>query len=265
MKDSIIFGYALPIFKFLVVLVLGLIFVNLVSRFVKKRMESSKIPLMVRGSLKNLITLFLYVALFITLASMLGVPTTTFIAIFSTVSLAIGFALKENLSNFASGLIILVLRPLEIGDFVEPEGCSFVGTVVEIQLFYSTLHTADNKKIIVPNNELINNPLINHSALGFRRLDISLGLSKETDFENAKKLVLAYLKTKKEVINDNQRNTLIGIKNSNDLGYVLDIKVWCKWEDYLELNYTLQENIKVQLESKGIILSAPYREYKIVK
>ncbi|MCF8058310.1 MAG: mechanosensitive ion channel [Bacteriovoracaceae bacterium] len=265
MKESFYKSSILPIIIEKLPLLLGTIFIFFVgwilinitvnilkSTLVKKGADKTLTPFL--GSLTNSL---LKVALIISLAGMVGIKTTSFVAILGAAGLAIGLALRDSLSNFAGGVIILIFRPFKVGDLVESG--SITGTVKEIQIFSTILTTGDNKTIVLPNSILANGAIINYTTQLNRRVDIVFGISYEDDFEVAKSLISDFISIDERVLKDPAPFVRVSALGASSVDITL--RAWVKKEDYWAVYHDSLEGIKKEFDKSGI--SFPYPQSEI--
>ncbi|MDZ7775244.1 MAG: mechanosensitive ion channel [Bacteroidales bacterium] len=184
----------------ILLLVAGLWVIGIITRSVARLMEKRDLNPSLRPFMKSLLNVTLKILLVITVMSMIGIQMTSFIAILAAGGLAIGMALSGTLQNFAGGVIILVLKPFKVGDYITADGHS--GTVNEIQVFYTILKTVDNKTIILPNSSVSNNSLINFSVEPTRRVDLEFGIGYGDDIDKAREVLWAIIKSDDRVFED---------------------------------------------------------------
>ena len=238
------------------VLILGWVAINVIvnivkGSLVKKGADATLIPFL--GSLTNSL---LKVALIISLLGMVGVKTTSFVAILGTIGLAVGFALRDSLSNFAGGVLVLIFRPVRVGDFVEAGGVS--GTVKEIQIFSTILTTTDNKTIILPNGIIANGTVTNFSTQSTRRVEWIFGIDYGDDFEKAKTLIRELLEKDERVLADPAPFVRVGALGASSVD--ITARVWVKKEDYWPIFHDTIEAVKIKFDSEGISFPFPQRE-----
>jgi small conductance mechanosensitive channel len=179
------------------------------------------------------------VALVISALSIIGIEMTSFVAILGAAGLAVGMALSGTLQNFAGGVIILLLRPFKVGDFVEASG--YTGTVDEIQIFHTTLKTPDNKTVILPNGPLASGSLINYSTEPTRRVDFTFGIAYGDDADNARSVLLTLIKADSRIMTDPEPNVFVGALADSAVN--LSVRVWVRSEDYWPVFFDLTEKV----------------------
>ncbi len=240
----------------ILVLMIGFAIVNMVIRTLDKTLTRGKIDMSLHSFIKSISSFTLKALIAIIAATMIGIPPTTFIAVLSAAGLAIGLALRDSLANFAGGVLILVFRPFNVGDFIDISGYS--GTVKEIQLLYTALNTPDNRRITIPNGELANGKITNYSVEQNRRLDLVFGVSYDDDIVKVKQALTSVVAGHSQSFKDPE--PVIRVTAYEDSSVKLTIKVWCKREDYWNLYYDLQEQIKAEFDKEGITIPFPQRE-----
>lgn len=195
-------------------ILIALIVYFIASRLIKwvlklttKALNKGKIEPIVVKFIYSIIKVGLYVLLFIAIVSILGIPTTTFVTLFGTVTLSVGLALQGSLANFAGGVLILIFKPFKVGDYIV--ACGDEGTVVGIDVFYTKLATVDNKMIVIPNGTLANSSVKNVSAMDIRRVDVQVGISYESDITAAKKVLMGIIDKNDNILRDKPVNVFV--------------------------------------------------------
>ena len=211
--------------------------------------------------LLSLIRAVLYILVVITIASMVGIETTSFVAVLGAASLAVGFALQGSLSNFAGGILILLLKPFGVGDYIESTGHN--GTVEEIQIFYTILNTPDNKKVIIPNSDLSNSSVVNYSANDNRRVDFEFDVSYDSDINVVRNILKRVADEDSRVLKDVEPQ--IQVSQYADSGYVVIFRVWSKKEDYWPLYWGIMEKVMLEFDKENIEIPYPKSEVTILK
>ncbi|MEN6307472.1 MAG: mechanosensitive ion channel domain-containing protein, partial [Anaerohalosphaeraceae bacterium] len=191
--------------------------------------------------------------------SRLGVETTSLVAIIGAAGLAVGLALQGSLSNFAAGVLLIIFKPFRVGDFVEVAGAK--GTVQEIQIFNTVLHSPDNVRIIVPNSQVTGANIINYTANDKRRVDLVIGISYDDDIAKAKQVITSVLLSDKRVIREPE--PVVAVLGLGDSSVNIAVRPWVKADDYWPTYFDLTENIKVSLEQNGLSIPFPQRDIHI--
>ncbi len=238
------------------VLLVGLWVVARVVNLMGAGMERANTEPTLARFLKNLVSMGFKALLFISVASMVGIETTSFIAILGAAGLAIGLALQGTLANFAGGVLVLLFRPFKVGDFVEAQGVT--GTVQSIQIFSTVINTGDNKRIIVPNGAISNGIITNYSAEPKRRVDLVFGIGYGDDIGRAK-AIIAELAGRDERIHADPA-PFIAVSNLGESSVDLTVRVWVDVDNYWGVNFSLIENVKLAFDDAGISIPFPQRD-----
>lgn len=241
----------------LVILLVGLMLVKIIMRIVTAALNKSGINPSVRLFLKSLVKVMLYFVLIIIVAGNLGINTNSLIAVLGAAGLAVSLALKDSLSNLASGILLLVSHPFNVGEFVEISGSG--GTVSEIGLIYTRLNTLDNSRLYIPNSRVLASDIRNFSAEDKRRLDIVFKVSRDADIDAAKKAVYDVLENSPGA--HKEPAPVISINSVADDSVEIVLKVWVDNANYWELNYYLHEFVKKRFDERGIEI--PYKTIQI--
>lgn len=232
----------------LVVLWIGLKLIKVLVKGIKKIMKRRSVDESLQDFLCSLVDIALKVLLIITVMGMIGIQMTSFIAVIGAAGLAVGMALQGTLQNFAGGVIILLMRPYRVGDYIEQGGIA--GTVSHIQIFNTTLTTPDNKIIIVPNTELATKTLINYSTSETRRVDIKVGIAYGESIENARNIMLEIAKNYPAVLADPA--AMVCVANLGESAINLELRVWVKQEHYWDTLSELHQIVYEKFQTKGI-------------
>ena len=237
----------------LLILIIGFKLVKILEKSLKKEHKLSKIDPSVKTFVISITTIALKVLLFIIAASIIGIPTTSFITILGSAGVAIGLALQGGLSNLAGGLMILLYKPFKIGDYIESNGKE--GNVTSITMFYTSLTTLDNKVVQIPNGTLSNNTIVNYSAYPERRLDLQFNVSYDTKIDKVKKVINEVIDKSEYALKD--RNNIIRLCKHSDSSLTYAVYVWIKKEDYWNAYFELNENIKEAFDKNNIEIPYP--------
>lgn len=248
--------YAPKVVGAIVVLVLGLWVIAIIRRFLDKTMKKRKLDAALRHFLTSFLSVSLKILLVITVISMLGVATTSFIAVLAAAGFAVGLALQGSLSNFAGGVLILITKPFRIGDFIEAQG--FMGTVNKIEILVTTLKTPDNKTIIIPNGALSNGSITNFSTEKTRRVDMTFGIGYSDSIDVAKKILETLIKKDKRVLKDPAHQ--IVVSKLNDSSVDISVRAWVDAADYWGLFFDMQKIVKEEFDKNGISIPFPQRD-----
>jgi len=232
--------------------------INVVFKKLNKKLTEKKVDTTIRETAVGFGRKGLKLLILIVIVTYLGVEMSSIVALITSIGITVGLALQGSLSNFAGGVIILVMRPFRIGDFVEFGGDS--GTVEKIQLFYTTLRTADNKVIIVPNSTASSTTITNYSMKDTRRVDMVFSIAYENDFRKAKRIINKAVENHMDMIlSDPAPFVNIGAHGASSID--IYCRVWVKSADYWTLKFAMLEEIKLEFDRNGIII--PYNQVDV--
>ncbi|MCP5161279.1 MAG: mechanosensitive ion channel [Hahellaceae bacterium] len=248
-------AYAPQLLLAIATLIIGLWLINKVLGTLETRMHS-KVDATLFKFVNSLASIGLKTLLLISVASMVGVETTSFIAVLGAAGLAVGLALQGSLSNFAGGVLILIFKPFKVGDVIEAAG--YIGAVKEIQIFVTVLTTPDNRRVIIPNGVLSNNSLINITAEPTRRVDMLFGISYGDDMKKAKAVLEQVTSEDARVLKDQDKT--IAVHSLGDSSVNLVCRVWVKKEDYWGVYFDTHEKVKEAFDTAGITIPFPQQD-----
>ena len=256
-QDSIpeLITFGLKVLAALVAFFVGRLVIRWIRKIVRRSFERSGADKGVEQFVDSLLKYGLYALLVFSLISSLGFDTTSVAAVLASGGVAIGLALQGSLSNFAGGVLILLLKPFVVGDYIIEDSNGKEGTVKEIQIFYTKLSTIDNKTIVIPNGMLTNNSITNATAKDERQLDLRVGISYDADIRQAKSVIENLLIKDECIIKNEQINVFV--HELADSAVVLGIRAWVKNEEYWETRWRLLEEIKILLDENGIEIQYP--------
>lgn len=240
-------------------IVIGMKIVSMVMKLVKKSFDKSKLEVSVAGFLLSVIRVLGYILVFITAATIVGVEVTSFVTILGTASMAIGLALQGALSNLAGGVLILILKPFSVGDYIVENNNNMEGTVVAIDIFYTRLLTYDNKLVVIPNGILTNNSLVNVTNEVNRKMEVKIAIAYDSDIKKAKDLVYELLGADKRILTSEPKDVFID--SFAESGMILGIRAWVKTEEYWNTLWDLRENLKELFDANGIEI--PYNRLDV--
>lgn len=245
----------------LIVLVLGFRIIAWLEKKLKKEYSFSKLDKTAKSFIVSFIVISLKILLIFVVLTIVGVPAASLITVIGSCAVAIGLALQGGLSNIAGGLMILIFKPFQVGDYIKANDLE--GTVKSITMFYTTITTADNKVIQLPNGNLTASNIINYNANSTRRVDLEVCVSYDSDIEVVKK-ILSNIIDKNEKILKDDRNLIRLIKHdSSSLNFT--IRSWVKTEDYWDVYFDLMENIKKSFDENCIKIPFPQMDVHIAK
>lgn len=242
-----------------IVLFVGLQVIRLVRRLVEKSLARTNADKGVAQFLDSLIRIGLTGLLVLMIATSFGLDAASVVAMLGSIGVAFALALQGSLANCAGGVLILLLKPFVVGDYIIEGAGGREGTVIEIQLFYTKLRTAEDVIITLPNGALANNSIVNYSTTSTRRLDVSVGIAYEADLQKAKMKLTEMLAKDEKLLHD--REYAVFVRELADSAVILNIRCWFKNEDYWDGRARLLENSKYVLEENGI--SIPYPQLEI--
>lgn len=223
----------------IVVLLIGLWVINMIVKATDRLMKKRKMDESLKPFLRGMINVVLKVLLVVSVMGMVGIEMTSFIAILGAAGLAVGMALSGTLQNFAGGVIILVFKPFNVGDFIEAQG--FLGSVKEIGIFTTLLNTVDKKVIIIPNGPLSTGSLTNFSREPLRRVDWSYGITYGDDMEQFKKAMNDFIQEDKRILTDPE--PFIGLSELADSSVNFAVRVWVNAPDYWGVFFDMNEKV----------------------
>lgn len=256
---ELVMQYAPKLLLAIIVLLVGLWLINSFAKVVDKGMEARKVEPTLRHFLKSLVSIIFKVLLLISVASLIGIATTSFVAVIGAAGLAIGLALQGSLANFAGGVLILFFRPFKVGDFVQTNGYS--GTVKEIQIFNTIMTTPDNKRVIIPNGKVSNDSLINFSAEPTRRVDFVFGVSYGANIDLVKDTLKGILDADERIHKDPA--PMVVLSELADSSVNFTVRAWVDAGNYWPVFFETMETVKKTFDTKGIEIPFPQRDVHI--
>lgn len=238
----------------LVVFFVGVQLIKLIRRILRKSFERRGVDVGVSRFLDSFVKAVLYILLLFMIASSFGLDATSVVALVGSAGVAIGLAVQGSLSNFAGGVLILLLHPFKIGDYIK-DSAGNEGTVEEVQLFYTRLITPDRHMVVVPNGTLANGNILNMSTVDDRRMNIKVGISYDADIRKAKEVLLKVLEEDPGVLQDQEK--LVFVEELGDSSVVLNLRCYSTNELFWETKWRLTEKVKYALEEAGIGIPFP--------
>ncbi|HTF18782.1 MAG TPA: mechanosensitive ion channel domain-containing protein [Chryseolinea sp.] len=247
--------YGITIAGAIIVFIIGLYVANWATKMITRGMRRRNFDISLQSFLGSMISVGLKVLLLVTVAGMLGIQTTSFVAVIGAMGLAVGLALQGSLANFAGGVLMLVFKPFKVGDLIESQGQT--GVVHEIQIFNTILLTGENKTIILANGAVSNGTIINYSKQGTLRVDITMAVAPDNDYQKVKKvaedLMLAHPLVLKEPAPS------VNIQKIGDGMVTLAIRPFAAAANYWDVYFGLHEQLKVAFEKNGVSAPVPAR------
>ncbi|MCI8993362.1 MAG: mechanosensitive ion channel [Eubacterium sp.] len=244
-----------------VVLLVGMKVIAVIRKIVRKSLEKAGLEKGVVQFLDSVLRIVLYIVLLLLILNQFGVQTTSIVAVLGSAGLAAGLALQGSLANFAGGVLILVLKPFKVGDYIIEDTHKNEGEVVEISIIYTRLKTVDNKIIVVPNGTLANSSMTNVTHQEKRRVDLQVGISYGADLKKAKAVLHEVLQNEKKRCAKEEMQVFVS--ELADSSVQLGVRVWVRSEDYWEVKWRLTENIKLALDENEIEIPYPQMEVSV--
>lgn len=252
-----VISFALQVVLAILIYGVSMKLIKWIVKLVRRTMERHDVDTGVVQFLSAIVRYGLYIIMIMTILSLFGVATTSVVAVLGSAGVAIGLALQGSLSNFAGGVLILILKPFKVGDYIIQGGTE--GTVYEISLFYTKLKTGDNKVVVVPNGILSNNTLVNASHMDRRRVDIVVGISYDADIRTAKDII--YNLAQNDECRLPEENAIVFVDNLGASSVDIGVRLWVKASDYWTVKWRLTEGIKYAMDANNI--SIPYTQIDV--
>ncbi|WKK59764.1 mechanosensitive ion channel family protein [Sphingobacterium sp. BN32] len=241
------------------ILIVGRYVIKFALKFIDNRFEKRNVDRSIRSFLKNIIKFTLYGLLLLTVASTMGIQTTSFIAALSAFGLAVGMALQGSLSNFAGGVLILLFRPFDVGDYIS-SAAGATGTVERIDLLYTTMIDDDGIRVFTPNGPLANSVIKNFTKIASRRMQFTLNVSYDTNIKVAREAVLSVLKADKRILDKPVPEVIVG--DLKETGITLIVRAWANREVFWATKNEISEQVKNVLDGKNVVF--PQNVVKVI-
>ena len=255
--QDLVLTYGPKVVGAVVVLIIGLVLIGVVKRTMRRRMKRSKREPSLQHFLISLVGASLTVILLVSVAGMLGIATTSFIAVLGAAGLAIGLALQGSLANFAGGVLILMLKPFKVGEYIESQGYS--GTVEKIEIFNTVLKTPDNQVLVLPNGQVSNNPIRNYTREKKRRVDITFGVGYGDNLQKARDIILTMAEKHPKIHKDPEPFCRVGELADSSVNFT--VRLWTDTKDYWDVKFDMIESVKSAFDKKRI--SIPYPQMDV--
>lgn len=244
----------------LVVLLIGWWLINKLTAKVSALLAYRHVDLALQGFIGSLANIILKILLIVSVASMIGVETTSFVAAIGAAGLAIGLALQGSLANFAGGVLILLFRPFRIGDWIEAQGVA--GTVDSIQIFHTILRTGDNKTVILPNGNLSNGIITNTNRQPTRKVVFDVGVDYDADLQKAREVLLELAKDPRVLA---EPAPVAVVSTLGDSSITVSLRLWTKTSDYWDVMFMLNAEARDRLRAENIDIPFPQRVIRVVQ
>ncbi len=254
--QSMLTAFGLKLVAAILIFVIGRWVARIFQNGLEKAMVKAKVDPVLVTFTTNMAYAVVIISVVMAALGQLGVQTTSFIAVLGAAGLAVGLALQGSLANFASGVLMIIFRPFKLGDYIEGGGVS--GVVRHIHIFTTTLTTPDNKRVIVPNSKIMGDNIVNYSAEGTRRLDLTASISYGDSIDKAKAALLDLLAKDSRVLKDPA--PMIGVSAMADSSINFAVRPWVKSEDYWAVFFDLNEAIKKRFDADGLTIPFPQRD-----
>jgi small conductance mechanosensitive channel len=261
MAKQFVVEYGLKVVLAVIVLIVGLMIIKSIVNAAARMMEKRDVDASLRPFLKSMISVLLKVVLFISVIQMVGIATTSFVAVLGAAGLAVGLALSGTLQNFAGGVIILLLKPFKVGDWIGAQGYS--GSVSEIQIFCTILKTPDNKTVIIPNGPLSTGALVNYSTEELRRVDMEFGIGYDDDIDKTKAVLNQIIQADSRILKDPEPAVLLGALADSSVNF--KVRVWCNAGDYWGIYFDFHETVKKTFDAEKIGIPYPQMDVHLYK
>ena len=251
-----------------IVFIIGNWLIKWTKKLVKKMLQRSKIEPSLTTFLTSIVNVVMWLTLIIIVISILGIETSSFIALFASAGMAIGMALSGTLQNFAGGVMIMLFKPFKVGDFIEAQG--YAGTVKEIQIFNTIIRTNDAQTIIIPNGGLSTGSMKNYSTEPYRRVDVEFQFAYGTDLEEVKQAINEIQLRNDMIVKEPIADTpviapWIGLSKLGDSGVVVNTRSWCKSADYWTVYFYMTETVYQELKERGFMFPYNKLDVNIIK
>lgn len=254
--------YGLDLLFGLIVLVVGLKVVSGIAGLVSKVCDKKGMDATLKPFFVSSLSILLKTLVVITALQAFGVQMAAFITVLGAAGLAVGMAFSGNLQNFAGGVLVLIFRPLQVGEFVEAQG--HMGTVKEISVFHTTLLTPDNKTIIIPNGPLSNGSLVNFSRQEKRRVDLVFGIGYSDDSDKAIRVIKDVIASHDKVLNE-PAEPFVKMSELADSSVNFAVRIWVNAPDFWDVHFYMIENVKKAFDREGISIPFPQRDVHVIK
>lgn len=245
--------YSPKLISAFIILFAGLYIIRLINRFIRRIMIKRDLDPTLTKFLADILLWIFRILLFVSFISKLGIETSSFVAILGAMGLAVGLSLQGSLSNFAGGMLIIMFKPFKVGHTIEAQGV--IGTVSEIQIFVTKLINGNNQTIFIPNGSLSNGTIINYSLEGFRRADLTIAISYDTDIKKAKDIITTVLNSNPKILKSPVAE--VSVKNLTDNAIQLAVRPWANNDDFGAVFSQTLESCKVAFDAAGIVIQ-PY-------
>lgn len=251
---NLIIEFGPKVIAAILIWIVGSWIIKMIIKGIRKAMTKADYDESLKKFLLNLITWVFKIVLILVVLGTVGVETTSFAAVLAAAGLAIGLALQGSLGNFAGGVLIMIFKPIKIGDLIEAQG--ELGVVKEIEIFTTKLTGLSNREIIIPNGALSNGNIINYTTEGTRRVDLVMGVSYDADIKQTKEVLMNVLTSHPKILKDPAPVVAVSELADSSVNFV--VRPWCNADDYWAVYFEVTENTKIALDAAGIEIPYPH-------
>jgi small conductance mechanosensitive channel len=254
-------AFGVKLLAAIAILIVGRIIVKTIKKLILKVLKKRNVDNTISSFVSSLTYSVLWIFVILAALAQVGIQTTSFMAIIGAAGLAIGLALQGSLSNFAAGFLIILFRPFKVGDYVEAGGVS--GIISNISIFTTELNSVDNKKIVVPNAQIMNGTITNYSAEETRRVDLVFGVGYESDMKKVKDILMGIIEKHELILKDPAPFVRLGKLNDSSIDFT--VRVWSKTSDYWDVYFDLTEQAKIEFDKNGLNIPYPQMDVHLTK
>lgn len=258
-----VIAFLMDVIWVVLIIIVGLKLISMLVKFLDGVMDKAKVEQGLASFLCSLVKYALYFILIMVVLSQFGVTTSSVVAVLGSAGLTLGLALQGSLSNFAGGVLILLLKPFVVGDYIIENGDNMEGKVDEITIFYTKLLTPDNKAILIPNGSLSNSSIINVTAMDKRRIDIEVGVAYDSDLAKVKRILTEIIINDESILKDEEFDVFVSLLGDSSI--TMGVRLWVKNDDYWMAKWRITENIKLEFDKAGINIPFPQLEVNLKK
>lgn len=245
-------SFGVKILIALIIYLVGKKIIKIIIKLIDRTLDKTGADVGVVNFINSVVRILLYIVLALIIGGQFGVSTTSVVALVGSAGLAISLALQGSLSNFAGGVLLLILKPFKIGDYIIEQSTGNEGTVTDIDIFYTKLLTVDNKMVAMPNGNLINSSITNVTNEDFRRLDIIVGISYDSDMKKAKGIIMDILKSDPSGVHD--KEMVVFVSDLADSAVMIGGRMWVKTEEYWQARWRVIEEVKLEFDKHKITI-----------
>lgn len=256
-------GFGIRVLLAALIFFVGVRLIKIIRKVLKKSLTRANVEIGVIQFLDGLVKALLYVVLVLAIAGNFGFDATSIVAILGSAGVAVGLALQGSLSNIAGGVLILVLKPFRVGDYIKEHGNGNEGTVKEIGIIYTKLSMPDGRVVVLPNGNLANNSITNATDVKVRRIDFSVGISYDANIAQAKKVISNVIESDDDVIKKDEIKVYVDSLGSSEV--VIGVRCYCENANYLDTRWRLLENVKLALDDADIEIPYPQLSVHMMK